>query len=470
MIVVVYIIANVLITGLAAAHDRKNGADQHLTAKGTSNWLRVWLSMLGIAVAGGSAIGNVNFAELNGISSVWMAWGLAASYGIFAVFFMRLFRVMSSVYGHNTPSGALEVLFSKKNSQLNSAVMIVFYTICFALQPKAAASVICPLTGWDMNAVIWVSGLLFALVAMLGGMGGVMWLSMFNVILLTLGITITCVSSVELVGGMEALLAGVPEHYRDLAYPDAFTAIATFLAAAFGACIQTSTVAVSYTAKSDRAAYAGYALTVLTMIALGVIESLIGQASYVSDPLQSGTDAMMHVGMAISPAIAGIAGCAVLAAIMSSAPGVAMSASNHFTEDIYKGILRKNATDRQRILVSRLSCVVIGVLGILFSYTSDSIMTLGLAAMKIATPTGIMMLIAVKWDRVTSNAAFYSVLFGSVVAFVWYLAGNPFGVDAFWPSAGVTILLTVGITLASKEGVTEGHRRYEEARHRYNMR
>ena len=122
--------------------------------------------------------------------------------------------------------------------------------------------------------------------------------------------------------------------------------------------------------------------------------------------------------------ITGITGCAILAAIMSSAPGVAMPVSNRFTEDIYKGILHKNAADRQRILVSRLSCVVIGVF-ILFSDTSDSIMTLDFDTMKIATPTGIIMLIAVKWDRVTSNAAFDSVLFGSVAAFVWYLAENP---------------------------------------------
>ena len=88
--------------------------------------------------------------------------------------------------------------------------------------------------------------------------------------------------------------------------------------------------------------------------------------------------------------ITGITGCAILAAIMSSAPGVAMPASNHFTEDIYKGILRKNAADRQRILVSRLSCVVIGVF-ILFSDTSDSIMTLDFDTMKSAMPTGINM-------------------------------------------------------------------------------
>lgn len=50
----------------------------------------------------------------------------------------------------------------------------------------------------------------------------------------------------------------------------------------------------------------------------------------------------------------------------------------------------QNAADRQRILVSRLSCVVIGVF-IFFSDTSDSIMTLDFDTMKIATPTGINM-------------------------------------------------------------------------------
>ena len=80
--------------------------------------------------------------------------------------------------------------------------------------------------------------------------------------------------------------------------------------------------------------------------------------------------------------ITGTAGCAILAAIMSSAPGVAMPASNHFTD-------LQGTPPQKRHLVSRLSCVVIGVMGILFSDTSDSIMTLGLAAMKIATHTGI---------------------------------------------------------------------------------
>ena len=62
--------------------------------------------------------------------------------------------------------------------------------------------------------------------------------------------------------------------------------------------------------------------------------------------------------------ISGIFLCAILAAAMSTADSQLLSASSAIGQDIFKGIIKKDASDKQVLLVSRICVFVIAIVGL----------------------------------------------------------------------------------------------------------
>ena len=460
IIIFVYLLANIVVTTVSVGKNKGESVEHHIAAKNTNGSLMICLSMMGMQIAGGGILGTINDAYDRGISAAWYYILSGVALLLFSVCFIRLFRVMSAKYGCNTSSGALEALFGKRNSALNSVVFILFFLFVFSVQPKATASILCPLTGWDETAVTWISGLAYTAIALCGGLSGVLWVSAANAIILVISLVVVCSSSMELVGGFSVLYAAIPEAFYPFR-PSLSKVIADGLTVVLGNCFLSNAASLSLTAKNEKAARNGFAILTVCMTGFAVMISVIGiSASYLfPDVGQKG--ALMFLTDAIGPGMSGIAGCTIMAAIVSSAPGAIMTPSNHITEDIYHGYINRNASDKQLLAASRISCLALGILGTALSFSSDSILTLGYAGMKITSSTGIMMLIAMAWKRVDSIAAFWSVLCGAVTAFVWYLLGSPFGLDAFWASTAVTVVVLVALTLRTTNKISEGFAKYE---------
>lgn len=108
--------------------------------------------------------------------------------------------------------------------------------------------------------------------------------------------------------------------------------------------------------------------------------------------------------------------------------------------------------------------VVLGIASTWLGLNASSILGQLYAAFQIRSVVGIVLLVAMVWPRVSSAAAFWSMLGGGAIAAIWHFAGNPWGVEPLWPACGFTIAVLAVMTLASKERVSEGYLRYRAAR------
>ena len=153
----------------------------------------------------------------------------------------------------------------------------------------------------------------------------------------------------------------------------------------------------------------------------------------------------------------------IAAAIWWSAPAALLFISNTLTQDLY-AVVRPQSTDRQRLAFSRLMVVLLGIVATWLGLNASSILGQLYAAFQIRSVVGIVLLVSMVWPRVSSTAAFWSMLLGGIVAAVWHFAGNPLGMEPLWPACGTTIVVLVALTLASKTKVSAGYARYKEAR------
>ena len=70
--------------------------------------------------------------------------------------------------------------------------------------------------------------------------------------------------------------------------------------------------------------------------------------------------------------IAGIFLCGILAAAMSTADSQLLSASSAFSRDFYKGLIRKNASEKEVLNVSRITVLVIAAVAFCLSLNPES--------------------------------------------------------------------------------------------------
>ncbi len=106
----------------------------------------------------------------------------------------------------------------------------------------------------------------------------------------------------------------------------------------------------------------------LTMLsALGV--GFLGAVYFKDSPLPNGEAVLIALSQALfNPFVAGLVIAGILAAIMSTIDSQLLVCSTTFSEDIYRTYIRKNASDKEILTVSRLSVLVISVMGIYMAY------------------------------------------------------------------------------------------------------
>ncbi len=110
---------------------------------------------------------------------------------------------------------------------------------------------------------------------------------------------------------------------------------------------------------------------VLSLIAASLV-GLVGVPSF-DQPLADAERVFIElVGLLFHPLIAGICLAAILAAIMSTADSQLLVASSAFTEDLYRVLWRRQASERELVLVGRLAVVGIAAAAFLLALDPDS--------------------------------------------------------------------------------------------------
>ncbi|MBE5732616.1 MAG: sodium/proline symporter [Clostridiales bacterium] len=118
--------------------------------------------------------------------------------------------------------------------------------------------------------------------------------------------------------------------------------------------------------------------------------------------------------------IGGLLVSAIIAASMSTADSQLLLASSAFASDIFKGTIKKNATDKQMVWVSRIVVVVISIIAFVIAFFGDSIMKLVSDAWAIfGAAFSPAIILALYWKRFNYKGCVSGIIAGFVVSCIW---------------------------------------------------
>jgi sodium/proline symporter len=125
-----------------------------------------------------------------------------------------------------------------------------------------------------------------------------------------------------------------------------------------------------------------------------------------------------------SPLISGFLLAAILAAIMSTISSQLLVTSSSLTGDFYQAFLHCNATDRQLVLVGRISVLVVALVAIYLAYDrNSSILNLVSNAWAgFGAAFGPVIIGCLYWKSMTRNGALAGIISGATTVLIWIYA------------------------------------------------
>ncbi|MFB0981117.1 MAG: sodium/proline symporter PutP [Alteromonadaceae bacterium] len=121
------------------------------------------------------------------------------------------------------------------------------------------------------------------------------------------------------------------------------------------------------------------------------------------------------------PLIAGFLLAAILAAIMSTISSQLLVTSSSLTGDFYQAFLNKEATDKQLVLVGRLSVLLVAIVAISLAYDRDSsiLSLVSNAWAGFGAAFGPLVILSLYWKQMNKQGALAGMLTGAFTVLFW---------------------------------------------------
>lgn len=215
---------------------------------------------------------------------------------------------------------------------------------------------------------------------------------------------------------------------------------------------------------------------VLISLSVAVFIGLMGRALFPTGLLTSSSAENVFILLStnlLPPLFAGFVMAGILAATISSSDSYLLIASSALAKNLYQGVVRKQAGDREVLVLTRITLLVIAAVAMCIALDENSIIftIVSFAWAGFGATFGPLMLFSLFWKRVNRAGAIAGMTGGGVMVFVWKLLVRPLGgawnVYELLPAfvfSSLCIVLVSFLTKAPDEETAADFRAVSEAR------
>jgi solute:Na+ symporter, SSS family len=511
VIITLYFVAIIGI-GLYLRRFTKTGEDFFMGGRKNSSWVA------GLAFLSA----NLGALEILGWTGGTMKYGMFVSHfywigAIPAMVFLGLY-MMPFYYSsriHSVP-GYLKLRFDERVRVLNAISFAVMTLLMSGINLYLMALVFKVLLGWDWHVSMWVSAAAIACYITLGGLMSAIFTEIVQFFLIWFGLFLVSIMGVMELGGVRAVLSGLPQSMGRLWATTGDPGLNAMGVHWFGLVIGLGfimsfgywttdflVVQRAFSSKDLRSARLTPITASFFKMALPFIVVVAGLVAYKlnvsgllpfptdpNNPTQTWNDAALPLLIAryYPVGLVGLGITALLAGFMAGQAGNVSAFNTVWTYDIYRALIKKDASDAHLVRVGRITTIVGIFLSIATAYLAmqfNTIMDYIQAIFSwVNAPLFATMLLGMFWKRTTSKGAFWGLSAGMLTSFSIFIAfkfkllsvglvqaltlsANPSDMTRnLWQSIwawSVCVVLTVAISLVTKpktdaelEGLVKG--------------
>ncbi len=482
-IILAFAVYLIFMMGIGVYFSKKssNVSDYFLGGRQMGSWLTA-LSAQASDMSSWLLMGLPGAVYISGLGEAWIAIGLGiGTYLNWKIVAKRL-RKYSVVAGDSiTIPEYLQNRFNANSAALRvvcAIIIFIFFLIYTASSFNAAAKLLNTVFGLDYSIGLTIGVVVIVVYTFLGGFFAVVWTDFFQGMLMFIALMAVPIIVYFIVSAdLGSIVNNIPEHtnYMSLVKGNDGTFYSwQYIASGLGwglgyfgmphILVRFMSIKSSDMIKKSRIiATIWVVITLFASVCVGFLGyaymSKTGMSVF-TDTAVAETIFMVLVQKLAPGFIAGILLCAVIAAIMSTSDSQMLVTASAVTNDIYKTIFKKNASEKELLILSKISVIVVAAIAFVLAMNPDtSVMGLvSYAWAGLGAAFGPVMIMSLFWKRMTMSGAVAGMISGAAVVIIWknfladkvLVASDGTTLYELVPAFVISLILIIVVSLMSK--------------------
>ncbi|ELP23194.1 MULTISPECIES: sodium:solute symporter family protein [Pantoea] len=372
-----------------------------------------------------STIGTAQAAFEDGFAASWSVIGAAIGFPLFGLILVK--RIYNT--GKITISGAIAEKYGSSTKNIISLIMIYALLLVNVGNYISGAAAISTVLKIDLTQAAFITAVVSTFYFAFGGMKGVAWVTLLHSAIKYIGILIILYVALKMTGGVAPMIEKMPAFYWTWDGHVGASTIVAWLIGTVGSifCTQFVIQAISST-KDVKSAKRATWVAFIFCLPIGLAMALIGVAAKFAHPDIKSLYALPVFLQDMSPWLAGIVTTSLVASIFVSVGTVALAIASLVVKDFY--VPYRNPTPEREFKVTRWISIGIGFFPLLFVLFFPEVLKLSFftRAIRLSITVVAIMAFYLPWFKSTRGAN-AGLIGACVVTSVWFLMGNPFGID-----------------------------------------
>ncbi|WP_068082634.1 sodium:solute symporter family protein [Novosphingobium rosa] len=437
LLIVGSVIAYIVLTSLLALALRSRTNAQFMVGGRSLPAVVVAVLLMSEFIGAKSTVGTAQEAFEKGMAAGWSVLAAAIGFVLLGLFFARQIHASQQ----HTISGLVEQRFGKGARIAVSIIMIYALLLVNVGNYMSGSAALSSALGLNMTISTFVVAGFSLVYYVFGGLKSIAYVTVLHSLLKLVGVGVLVAVALHLTGGVAPVRHALPPGYFTMTGQVGGNTIFAWIIGTLGAIFSTQYIVQAIASNRDEG---GARLSALmagaVCVPLGLALAFIGVAARALHPQMDSLFALPVFIAAMSAPLAALVTVSLVASALVSVSTVALATTALVMRDFY--LPWRQPGPEGELAATRKVALVVGLVPLLCVFFTPHILELSFFTRALRLSIAIIAVAGVYLPFVGSPRSAVAALVASgVVTTVWYVLGNPLGIDNMYIAAIVPALV-----------------------------
>ncbi|QGZ64938.1 sodium:solute symporter family protein [Paraburkholderia acidisoli] len=424
-VIIAMVVVYIVVTAWISIRLRSKTTEQFMVAGRSTPAVVIAILLMSEYIGAKSTIGTSQEAFNVGIAASWSVISASIGFLFFGLFMAkRLYRS-----GEFTISGFIAQKYGKAAKLVVSAIMIYALFIVNVGNYVSGAAAISTVMRVNLPTAAFITAIVSTIYFAWGGLKSVAYVTILHSAVKLIGIGILVWVALSMTGGIAPMMHAMPEKYFTWNGALSGGTIGAWIIGTAGAIFSTQFIIQAISgAKSAEDARNSTLIAGALCIPIALALGFLGVAAKFLFPNIKSLYALPIFLQHMNPLLSGVVTVSLVASIFVSVSTVALAIASLIVKDFY--VPRYRPTPERELRATRMISFVVGFLPLIFVLFVPQILALSFFTRALRLSVTVVALIGIYLPFFNSNrGAIWALVVATLATTVWYVLGNPLGID-----------------------------------------